>query len=60
MKNKRSAQILSLVLALFMAFSLVPVTASAEGTGAGVNGGWWNQGWGGWRNWGWYDSEPEP
>lgn len=49
MKNKRSAKILSLVLALIMAFSLVPVTASAEGTGADVNGGWWNQGWGGWQ-----------
>ena len=49
MKNKRSAKILSLVLALIMAFSLVPVTASAEGTGADVNGDWWNQGWGGWQ-----------
>ena len=64
-KNKRSVKILSLILVLVMAFSLVPVSASAEsyrGGSASTNGwsSWWNWGWGGWWNWGWDDPEPEP
>ena len=55
MKNKRSVKILSLVLVLIMAFSLVPVSASAEtyrDGSAETNGmvNWWNWGWGGWWN----------
>ncbi len=52
MKNKRSAKILSLILALVMAFSLVPVSAfAATVQGDGTNaGGWWNGGHEGWGN----------
>ena len=66
MKNKRIAKILSLVLVLVMAVSLLPVSASAESYRSGAAqtnrssygwGGWWNWGW--W-NWGWNDPEPEP
>lgn len=62
MKNKRTAKILSLVLVLVMALSLLPVSASAESYRGGSYGtnswsSWWNWGW--W-NWGWNDPEPEP
>ena len=52
MKNKRSVKILSLILALVMAFSLVPVSAfAATNQGDGTNaGGWWDRGHDGWGN----------
>lgn len=61
MKNKRSTKILSLILVLVMAFSLVPASALAESiqeTAGGTSGwsGWGTWGWGGRRN----NPQPEP